>query len=230
MSSDSGEHPDDEFASVLASAARPTTPSSPALTEAIDVVVAAVVSPRPRRGRVPVVAAVLAPLLVLTGAGAAFAASGVDWFRFWNNTPAWSGWATHPDAEVTYRLPGGGTCTLRLGEFTVSPATNAPAGVKSDPAAAGAARAYLHAGTVLADAPIRQVLLQNRSDENWATTSDGRQVRFGYGTDEYNADFEYAGAVHEAIQDAITQHVEEAGYPSTGLTFQSQEQCSGMRQ
>lgn len=51
---------------------------------------------------------------------------------------------------------------------------------------------------------------------------------FGCGTDNFNADVEYALAVKEAVHEAITSHLDTLGIPSTGLGYQSQEQCTGM--
>ncbi|WP_375387591.1 hypothetical protein [uncultured Amnibacterium sp.] len=228
---DVDEQEPDGFEALIESSARPTTQPSAALSAAIDAAAVSVARPTPRRRRVPVVAAVLAPLLVLAGTGAAFAATGFDWSVFWSRQPSWTGWATHPDAAVTYRLPGGGTCTMRFGELSDSPATPLPADVPAaDPSAVQVARDYLRSGRLLRDARIEDVVQQNRSDQNWATDADGQQVPFGYGTANSNADVEYQIAAREAFQEAITRHLDEAGVSTTGFGFQAQEQCSGMQQ
>ena len=91
----------------------------------------------------------------------------------------------------------------------------------------GVVREYLRGGTLLHDAPIRETITKNRTDENWATDSSGKQVRFGYGTANYNADVEYSLAVKEAVQVAIERHLQQTGVPSVGMSFASQEQCTG---
>jgi hypothetical protein len=67
-------------------------------------------------------------------------------------------------------------------------------------------------------------------DKNWAQADDGTAVPFGYGTDNYNADVEYNMAIKQAIQVAMTNHLESLGIPSTGFGYQSQEQCAGSTQ
>lgn len=222
---------DPELSASLASGARPVTNRSNALDQELLTLVQSVIASRRKRRRVPVTAAVLVPLLVLGGAGAAFAASGVDWSKFWNNTPSWTGFAKHPDASITYRLPSGGSCTMRIGAITYSPAADLPAGVTADPASADLAREYLQSGNVLGDAPIKETIANDRAvGVDWYTAADGTSIHVGYGTAHYNADVEYADAVRQAIQTAITRHLKQLGVPDTGLGYQSQEQCSGMRQ
>jgi hypothetical protein len=221
----------DQLADLIASVAPPTTRPSPALQAAIAESTARTIRPTRGRRRVPILAAILAPALVLGGTGAAFAAVGVNWSPFWNNSPTWTGWATHPDAEIRYRLPGGGSCTMRFGALAVPPASSLPSGVPAaDPSAAQVTIAYLKSGTVPRDARIQEVLIENRSDENLMTDPNGNSVPFGYGTSNYIADVEYQIAVKEAIQEAIAQHLKDVGVPSTGVGYQSQEQCSGMQQ
>jgi hypothetical protein len=184
---------------------------------------------RRRRG---IAAAILTPLLLLGGAGAAFAAATIDWSVFWagSTTTEWAEWAKNPDARITYSLPGGGSCELRLGEFEYSPDANRPADMAADPQAVAAALDYLHSADVLADSDFDGVLRENRSDQNWADDGSGTPVPFGYGTDNYNADVEYSIAVQEAVHKAIMAHLESLGIPSTGLGFQGQKQCTGMTQ
>ena len=173
------------------------------------------------RRRQGIAAAVLTPVLLLGGAGAAFAATTIDWSSFWGNgTTEWAEWAKNPDARITYSLPGGGSCELRLGEFEYSPDPNRPADVAADPQSVAAALDYLHSADVLADADVEGVLRENRSDQNFADDGSGKQVPFGYGTDNYNADVEYSIAVKEAVHKAIEAHLESLGIPSTGLGFQ----------
>jgi hypothetical protein len=184
------------------------------------------------RRRHGIAAVIFTPVLLLGGVGAAFAATTIDWSTFWRNstTTEWAEWAKNPDARITYSLPGGGSCELRLGEFQYSPDPNRPVDVAADPRSVAAALDYLHSADVLADADVEGTLRENRSDKNSADDGSGTPVPFGYGTDNYNADVEYNIAVQEAVQEAIAAHLGSLGIPSTGLGFQGQEQCTGMTQ
>lgn len=170
--------------------------------------------------RQAIAAAILVPVFLLGGAGAAYAATTINWSTFFGSTSAWEGWARHPDATISYTLPGGGSCELRLGEFAGA----------ADPNSVGAALDYLRTSDVLADADVQGVLRENRSDQNSADDGSGTQVPFGFGTDNYNADVEYTIAVKEAVQKTIYAHLEAEGIPSTGLTYSGQDRCTGMQQ
>lgn len=140
------------------------------------------------------------------------------------------GTTTRRDATIKYALPGGGSCELRLGEFHFSPDPNRPAGVAADPRSVDAAFAFLHSSDVLAASDVDGVIQENRADQNWTDDGSGTLGPFGYGTDNYNADVEYQLAVKEAVQEAIIAHLDALGIPSTGLGYQSQEQCTGVTQ
>jgi len=187
---------------------------------------AIVAQDRTRGRRRRVLAASLVPVLVLGTAGAAYAAVTVDWGRFWMQPAAWETWALTPDASFTYALPGGGSCEVRVGDVTYSPAADRPADVPADPAAADSAREYLRtadlARAIDVDAEIAKLRQQPMMYE-----SEGDSIPFGYGTDHYNADVEYNLAVKDAVFTAVMSHVEAAGYPTTGLGFSSQERCEG---
>lgn len=222
---------DPELAALLTRAARPVTPASAGVRDELATMTTAIVdAERPaRRVRVPVVASVIAPLLVLGGASAAFAAANVDWSVFWNETPTWAEWAEQPDAIVTYELPGGGSCELRLGEVEFGPAPNRPADVAVDERSADATRAFFRAGDVLAGVDLDAVIAESRAtDENSIENADGTLTPFGYGTDAYDADVEYDLAVKQAVHVAVAEHLDELGLPSAGLSWQSQQQCTGL--
>lgn len=133
-----------------------------------------------------------------------------------------------PDATLPYTLPSGQSCELRLGEFAFSPAEDRPADVASDPRVAAAARDFAHSSLAITDADAQKVIAENRSDDNTAIDDDGNETPFGYGTANYDADVEYDTAVPEAVHDAIDAHLATLGIPSTGLTFASQQQCTGV--
>lgn len=236
MSTDVDEpviEPDPQIGAWLRRAAPPVTADDDAL--AARLVTMAMATTREQRSatrrRQGIAAAILAPVLLLGVTGAAWAAATIDWSSFWQHgTTEWSDWAQHPDATITYSLPGGGSCELRLGEFQYSPDPNRPADVAPDPRSVDAAVDYVRSADVFADADVDGVIQENRSDQNSADDGSGTLVPFGYGTDNYNADVEYNIAVQEAVQEAITTHLSTLGIPSTGLGFQSQERCTGTTQ
>jgi hypothetical protein len=226
--------PDSQIASWLDQAAPQVTVDDDALAAHLVTMTVATTrkSPRTARRRQGIAAGILIPVFLLGGAGAAYAATTIDWSVFWGSSPTtkWEAWAQHPDATIKYTLPGGGSCELRLGDINFSPDPNRPAGVAADPKAVDAVLDYLRSSDVLADSDIDGVLKKNRSDHNSADDGSGNQMPFGYGTDNYNADVEYNIAVKEAVQEAIYAHLDTLGIPPNGLTYQGQEQCTGMTQ
>lgn len=184
------------------------------------------------RRRRKVLSSILAPVFLVGATGVAVAATSIDWSSFWgaSTTSVWADWAQSPDATIKYTLPGGGSCELRLGRFQYSPDPNRPAGISADPGSVDAALEYVRSADVLADSDIDGTIEENRSEQNFAEDDSGSLVPFGYGTDNYNADVEYNLAIKEAVPEAITAHLATLGIPSTGLGFQSQEQCLGNAQ
>ncbi|WP_097062005.1 hypothetical protein [Salinibacterium xinjiangense] len=141
-------------------------------------------------------------------------------------------WA-HFDLPGSFHLQIDIHCELRIGEVIYSPDPNRPADIAADPRAEQVARDFLRTADLLMVADVDATITTMRDrDENWAQSEDGTAVPFGYGTDNYNADVdvEYNMAVKQAIQVAVTDHVEAMGIPSTGLGYQSQEQCTGADQ
>jgi len=225
--------PDPQVAAWLHEVAPRVTPDDETLAAHLVAMTVATTwnSQKTSRRRKAIAAAILAPVMVLGGAGAAFAATTIDWSSFWGNSAAgWTDWAQHPDATINYTLPGGGSCELRLGEFEYSPDPTRPADVKADPRVVAAALAYLRSADVFAASDVDGVIQENRADQNWANDGSDVLVPFGYGTDNYNADVEYNIAVKEAVQKAVFSHLDNLGIPSTGLGYKGQEQCTGMTQ
>jgi hypothetical protein len=140
---DNAVETDDELVALLSRAARPTTETTTEIRHQLAAMAQTIVDSRgvrPRR-KLGLVAMIVAPFLLLGAAGAAYAATNIDWSQMWHNTPQWADWAQSPDATVTYSLPGGGTCEMRFGEVAYSPDPNRPAGVAADPRVEQAARA-----------------------------------------------------------------------------------------
>jgi hypothetical protein len=180
--------------------------------------------------------AITAPLLVLIGTAGIFTASGlnwsnptgVNWSRYWE-VAASSPWADeleHPDASLRYRLPSGGSCTIRITITDLSP-------TPSPSLAAQAARDYLAAGTtsgtLLADADLKAVIKQNPSAQNLATNFWGVPIHYGHGTASYNPDVEYFEAVDAGLRQAVLETVTEAGKSPDDISYFSMQRCSGER-
>ena len=222
---------DPDLDRMLGAAARPSTGLTPEVRSRLAAMAeSAMASDRqPHRRRAVLAAAVLAPVLLVGGAGAAFAATMVDWSQFWGMSTEWNGWAETPDASVTYSLPGGGACEVRLGDVTYSPDPARPDGVEADPRSADAVRDYFRAGEVITEADIDAAIVTGRTVEgNFIEEEDGSRTRFGYGTENYNADVEYNLAVRLAIHERIAVHLEGLGLPSAGVGWSSQEMCTGV--
>ena len=173
-----------------------------------------------RRRRLSIGAAAAVPIVVLGGAGAAFASTAIDWSTFFGHTTTWADWAKNPDGAVHVTLPGGATCELR---FAVNSLSDQP----TDPAVLAqtqdALRAYLNGGAVLIDANIDAVLRENQTDQNWAPSGDATAVPFGPGTENDNPAVDYHIAALEGISKAIQAHV--PGIGTAGMGLQSQENC-----
>jgi hypothetical protein len=213
---------DPEFDRLVAGAARPTTATTSELRERLASMVAATVKSGRETGRrrLAIGAAVTVPVVVLGGAGAAFASTAIDWSAFFGHTTTWADWAENPDGAVHVTLPGGATCELR---FAVNSLSDRPADPAVFAQTQDALRTYLSSGTVVADANIDTVLSENQGDQNWAQTPDSTAVPFGPGTENDNPDVDYHIAALEGISKAIQANV--PGIGTDGIGLQSQENC-----
>ncbi len=222
MIEDQIEESDPEFQRLVILAARPTTETTSELRARVSSMAAATADAGRvrRRKHLSIGAAVAVPIVVLGGAGAAFASTVIDWSTFFGHATAWADWAQNPDGAVHVTLPSGASCELR---FAVNSDQDHPA----DPAVLARTRdalqTYLAGDTVLADANIDAVLGENQSDQNWAQVGDATAVPFGPGTDNDNPDVDYHLAAMEGIGKAIQAHV--AGIGTGGIGLQAQENC-----
>lgn len=91
---------------------------------------------------------------------------------------------------MSYSLPGGGTCELRLWGFTFSPQADAPEGVAFDSRPAELARNFAATADIAKLMDVPSVIAENRSGENGGLDENGLLTRYGYGTDRYDADVE----------------------------------------
>lgn len=183
----------------------------------------------PRRSPATVVVALTASLLAVGTAGAAYAATAIDWSRFWYTGESWAGWAESPDATLTYDLPGGGSCEMRIGDVVFSPSDDLPAGVETDGRAAEAVRDFLRSTDLAAVIDVDAAIRELRASDLRAIDEDGAEAPFGFGTTQYNADAEYTLAVRDAVFAAVTEHLRAVDLPVAGVGFQSQERCEGQQ-
>lgn len=229
MNENLNDDKDTRLGELLARAEQPTTTADDVIRSHVSVMARAVVEHdmQPRKRRAGIIAAILAPTLLLGTAGAAYAASTIDWGQFWFDATEWAAWAEEPDAVLIYTLPGGGTCEMRIGAVSYNPDPNRPADVMADPRAESIARDFLRTNDVSQLVDVDAAIAKFRDTESWARDDDGESVPFGEDTPNYNADVEYNIAMKSAVLQAVTDYVESLGIPTTGLGFQSQEQCDG---
>ncbi|MGO2863479.1 MAG: hypothetical protein ACTIC1_20140 [Brevibacterium sp.] len=166
---------------------------------------------RVRRWRRPVAAA-LASVLVLGGATAAAAATGI-----WTMP-----WADDPVASFDFTLPSGAVCEQRIGNVT---------GLASDEIAA-VVNFYRSTDfeALLTDDAIDATIVQRReAGEGIYVNEDGSTEPSGLGTEQYNADKEYWTAVWDVVTTALEDDLKRAGIDGidTDLSFQGEANCPG---
>lgn len=229
--------PDPELDRLLAAAAPSTTEATWKVRSLLASMAALSVaeSVATRRRRMRIAAGVAVPLVLVGGAGAAYASTAIDWSAFFGHTTSRADGTQDPngtttsdgmqnsDGSVRFTLPSGATCELRFA-LVANQATGA---TQADPAVVAqtqhSLRTYLAGGTVLADANIDAVLAENRSDQNWVLKDGATPVPFGPGTSNDNADVDYHGAAIEGISKAIWAHV--PGTTAAGVLLTSQVNC-----
>lgn len=181
---------------------------TPALHDDVAALVESTRLAAARRRRVRRRVAAGAATAVLVGvAGTAAAAGGV-----------WSGpWEDHPVTSITYTLPSGTTCSQKIGNLHIA-----------DPDAETLIRDWLASRPLDDLIDVRAAITELRS-EPWRDTSDnGRAVRVGYGTDHYDADYEYDSAVWLATSVAVRTKLDAAGYTSyLDTTWNANTVCTG---
>ncbi|MDO5501988.1 MAG: hypothetical protein Q4G67_02325 [Actinomycetia bacterium] len=118
----------------------------------------------------------------------------------------WSApWAQDPDGSIEFTLPSGDECEIRIGDLG-----------SSDEGSADQVRAWLDEHTLDEIVDIEEWIAKERDTRILATLADGRQIEVGYGTDHYDADYEYVTAVTNAISSALTTRAQEVGLSSEG--------------
>lgn len=155
--------------------------------------------------------AVLAAVGVLAGSGTAAAATLGGW-----TAP----WAQDPAGTIEFTLPSGGACEMRIGDLD-----------SSTDGVADELRSWLDDHTLEEIADIDAQIEADRAGRSISVRSDGSRFEVGYGTDHYDADFEYVTAVRQAINRALLDKAEELGLSASvadpWLESAGEIQCDG---
>lgn len=130
----------------------------------------------------------------------------------------WSPWTRGQDAVLTYTLPSGAECELRIGD------------IAGEPEAAQAARDWVGSVDLLAVADVDGTIRMLREQEHREVLEDGPEIVGGYGTDHYfTPDTEYHQAVTQAVGDAVHDELIRQGFAEgdAGLDWSGQAICPG---
>lgn len=172
---------------------------------------------RDRRPRHTILAA-SATAAVLVGGGAAAAVT-TSSFGNWI-----APWTADPTGTLTFALPSGGVCEQRIGDLKVA-----------NPQAEEMIHTWLADHTLAEIADIDAAIEADRAagPETWTFDGDtGHRpdVVYGYGTANYDADYEYTNAVYQAETEAILAKLADEGYTEYedyNYSWSSELQCSG---
>lgn len=139
----------------------------------------------------------MAGVLITAGGAAAAAALGV-----------WQPWAQDPDVVVHYEMPDGATCEYRIVFDSTTPeATQA------------AITAAVADPEVLSSDAISAAISAYRADPGTQRDADTGEP-MGYGTENYNPEWEYFNAVNAVLH----AHLGEQGL-NAGLATRGQAEC-----
>lgn len=168
---------------------------------------------RPRRA----ILAASATTVVLLGGGAAAAASG-SIFGNWI-----APWADDPTGTLSFTLPSGGVCEQRIGDLKVA-----------DPEANEMVHDWLadHTLNEIADVDAAIATMRAEGPQTWqfGGVDKGSDLTFGYGTANYDADYEYVTAMHQATFDAVHAKLLDEGYTEYAdyeLSYNGELRCTG---
>lgn len=174
----------------------------------------AVRSSRRRRA----VLATSAAAVILLGGGAAAAVTG-SIFGKWD-----APWANDPTGTFSFTLPSGGVCEQRIGDLKVA-----------NPEANKMIHAWLSDRTLneIADIDAAIAAIRAEGPQTWQFGGmEGRQpdLLFGYGTGNYDADYEYVTAMQQATFDAVHAKLLDEGYTRYAdyeLSYSGELRCTG---
>lgn len=159
-----------------------------------------------------------AAAVVVAGGGAAAAVTGSA-FGGWI-----APWTAEPTGTLSFTLPSGGVCEQRIGDLKVA-----------NPEAEKMIHAWLADHTLSEIADIDAAIEAIRAEGPQTHTFDGDtgvrpDVRYGYGTANYDADYEYVNAVFQAESEALSDKLWDEGYTDYedyNHSWSSELQCSG---
>jgi hypothetical protein len=112
-------------------------------------------------------------------------------------------WSAKPEAAISFTLPSGAKCEDRIGALEVE-----------DPEANAMMHEWLAAHTLDEVADVDAALAAIRQEGETWYRKNGTEIRAGYGTPYYDADYEYATAVSRAISTAVEDKLAESGLPA----------------
>ncbi|RYB89618.1 hypothetical protein EUA06_13485 [Nocardioides glacieisoli] len=169
---------------------------------------------RPRRA----ILAASAATVVLFGGGAAAAVSG-SIFGNWD-----APWADDPAGTLSFTLPSGGVCEQRIGDLKVA-----------NPEANEMVHDWLNHHTLNEIADINAAIATTRAEgpQTWQFDGDTGvrpDVTFGYGTANYDPDYEYVTAMQQATYDAVHTKLLDEGYTDYAdynLSWEGELRCTG---
>lgn len=164
--------------------------------------------PRKRRQRRAVLIGTTTAMLIAGGTAAAAAIGG------------WTApWASQPLGTLTFTLPSGGTCEQRIGDLRIA-----------DARAQSLVQKWLsdHTLAEVADVDAAVETIRAEPDQTWDNGSGDPPITFGYGTEHYDADYEYVDAVFRAESTAVTAKLNDAGFTEyLPMRWDSELRCSG---
>lgn len=175
------------------------------------------VAARGRRPRRAILAA-SAATVVLLGGGAAAAVSG-SIFGNWD-----APWADDPTGTFSFTLPSGGVCEQRIGDLKVA-----------NPDANKMVHEWLndHQLNEIADVDAAIATTRAEGPQTWQFDGDTgvrADLTFGYGTANYDADYEYVTAMQQATFDAVHAKLLDEGYTDYAdyeLSYSGELRCTG---
>lgn len=172
---------------------------------------------RSRRPRRAILAGTAAAVMLL-GGGAAAAVSG-SIFENWD-----APWADDPTGTLSFTLPSGGVCEQRIGDLKVA-----------NPDANKMIHGWLNDHTLNEIADIDTAIAAIRAEGPQTYQFDGDtgvrpDLTFGYGTANYDADYEYVTAMFQATNDAVHAKLLDEGYTDYAdfnTSYSGELRCTG---
>ena len=132
-------------------------------------------------------------------------------------------WADDPTGTFSFTLPSGGVCEQRIGDLQVA-----------NPEANEMVHDWLNDHTLNEIADIDAAIAATRAEGPQTYQFGGLDRRsdliFGYGTDVYDADYEYVNAMRQATYDGVHAKLLEEGYTDYAdynLSWEGELRCTG---